>query len=255
MNIVELREDFFKQTISWTDRLQLTGMGYINNLVYCAAKDNGAILNDKKIKYRGFAKQDPRERRKIRVNRRKMREFAKQKTLTVAVPITYTQEYLKKHWRVSDRQRASTRMPYLRDLREMLAEKFELFTFDVFKFGQNPGRMPTLYDGLNLKKALLLYEHLEELYLSKCDRTLESLPAHRGSVMRLIYNWVFKPSTTRPGYRRDVDPDCGWAIENPVELWDRVFDVHFQGFQPMQRGGGLDISSMSKDELDGLLPY
>lgn len=146
-------------------------------------------------------------------------------------------------------------MPYLRDLRQTFAETFELFTFDVFKFGQNPGKMPTLYEALNLRKALLLYEHLEELYLSKCDRTLDSLPSHRGSVVRLIYDWVFKPSISRPGYRRDVDPDCGWLIANPVELWDGVLDIHYQGFQPMQRGGGVDIHGMSQADLDDVIPW
>lgn len=252
-SIVTLRATFYSELQHWSDRRILTAMGYLNNLLYCAAKAAGAILNDRKIRFKGFGK-PPERSKQIRIHRRRMRKLAAQDTVEVTVPITYTQSYLKQFWHMTQKLRASARIKTIREVREELAETFGLFSFEAPKFGKNPGRKSTSYDALDLRKALLMYESLEEIYLARRDRKLEALPRHRGSVMRLLYNWVFRASPTgNRAFRRPGDPDAGTFIDAQPK-YELGPDAYY-GFIPIPKGGGMDIHGMSEDELDGLLPY
>lgn len=111
--------------------------------------------------------------------------------LSIAPCITWLSEYLRQHW-----PRASNSRPSIYKVRRLLAEEFEVFSFE--QKGLIPWRkgerkpMGTPLEHLDLSKGLLLYEVCEQVLLGR-DLTLEDdFPEHRGAVMVRLFNWVFK---------------------------------------------------------------
>jgi len=107
--------------------------------------------------------------------------------------LTYIQDYLRKHWIT-----VSTSLPTLRKIRTFL-EELGIFRVEKQKF---LGTMPTCerhgyqratYHDFDLRLALEVYAQLEKIYLER-GNSFESLPPHRGSFVKRLYDAVFNCS-------------------------------------------------------------
>ncbi|MBW4692222.1 MAG: hypothetical protein KME27_10695 [Lyngbya sp. HA4199-MV5] len=174
------REEVAAIALQWTDKRLIATMGYLNNLLYCAAKAQGVVS-------RGFSKL-------LEIAQSAL--FRLREQVTVTVPITYSEQFLSQHWSGGTFSRSS-----LRSIREQLSTVFGLFEYEKLAFcARQAGdrKQRSTYEAFDVAKALLVYEQLERIY---CDRGLElsTLGRHQGCFCKLLYEAIFIRSA---GFRR-----------------------------------------------------
>lgn len=169
----ELQLEFAAIAGSWSKRQILTVMGVLNAYIYRAAIDTRSLTKEGKL--------HRITKRLIAIAQQGIELF----NLTQQGICTY----LKEHW-----QGANCGKTTIWKIRDLLADVFGLFSYQKQKFQAGEKKRGTAPDieNFDLIKALILYEYLEELYCGWHYQELEGLPKHRGAIVRLVYNAVFK---------------------------------------------------------------
>lgn len=173
-HIQKIGEEIFQIIASWTKRQVLTAMGVLNAYLYRAAIDTLSLKKDGEHHHRT-------------TNRLKV--IARQGVECFNITQQAICSYLKKHW-----AGASSGRTTMWKMRDMLAEVFGIFNYQkqAFKAGDKKrGTAPDI-ESFDMVRALILYEYLEEFYCWRWQAELEDLPKHRGAIVRLLFNAVFK---------------------------------------------------------------
>lgn len=171
--IQELQAEFVELTVYWTKQQVLTVMGVLNAYIYRAAMDTRVLRKDGRLH---------------RVTNRLMaiaHDGIEVFNLTQQGICTY----LKEHW-----PGASCGRTTIWKVRDLLADVFGLFSYQkqAFKAGEKKrGTAPDI-ENFDLVKALILYEHLEELYCTWHHQGFDGLPKHKGAIARLLFDAIFR---------------------------------------------------------------
>jgi hypothetical protein len=181
-------------TRRWSPEKIKTVMGILNILIYRAAKEANLLIQVKKaIKFKNYAQKGFHKvvDNAMAIAARKVKRFrCGMKTVGM---------YLRKFWKG-----ASSGKTTLWKFKNMLAEEFGLFRLEERQFVPGVFGKATVIEDFDLRRSLILYEHLESLlmrYAGDKDYNFgELLPEHNGAVVMLLFNRIFHGVA---GYRRE----------------------------------------------------
>jgi len=172
--IQDIGEEIFQVVAGWTKRQVLTAMGVLNAYLYRAAIDTRSLKKEGEHQHQ---------------TTNRLKAIARQGVECFNITQQAICTYLKEHW-----VGASSGRTTMWKVRDMLAEVFGIFSYQKQVFepgGTKRGTAPDI-ESFDMVKALILYEYLEEFYCSRWHAELEDLPKHRGAIVRLLFNAVFK---------------------------------------------------------------
>jgi hypothetical protein len=145
--------------------------------------------------------------------------------VTVSIPVTHWQDYLKRFW-----VDACNSQPILRKLRDKFAE-MGLFSFTKQRAGTT--RKPPELQHVDVVKVLLLYELLED-ELKQRDYTIQDIGvytdsngeqrSHKGAVMKALYEAILSVA-----YRRKE------PLQHLVEIVEEVPEAVWTDIQERSR--------------------
>lgn len=172
--IAEIQAEYAQVVCFWTKRQVLTVMGVLNAYLYRAAMDTRAIKKDGRL-HRG-------------TNR--LRAIAQQGIESFNLTQQALCTYLSKHWEGANKSRTT-----IWKVRDLLVDlglfQYQKQTFKKAETGDARATAPDI-ENLDVVKVLILYEYLEELYCNWHGQGFEALPKHRGALMRMLFNAIFR---------------------------------------------------------------
>lgn len=171
-------------TKRWSKEKILTTLGFLNTLIYRAAKEMKLLVQVKKA----FRKKNYQQSGFHRVTDQ-VKTIAARGIKSFRCGMQATSLYLKKFW-----EGASTSRTQLWKTKKMLSEVFGLFTCEERTFKAGQWGKATVIQDFDFAGALLLYEHLEDLlrrhYADEKDG-FDGLPEHKGAIVVLLFNKFF----------------------------------------------------------------
>ncbi|MGI0488857.1 hypothetical protein ACN4EK_25885 [Pantanalinema rosaneae CENA516] len=157
----------------WTNGKLLATLGFLNNLLYCAAKQLDVFAIS------AFPK-------RTQVCADRVHHLLEPISLTV--PVTYSAKFLDTFWGA----KATTSASSVRRIRDALSTMFGLFTYEKQAGPSNHTGQPwqrATYHNFDIPKALVVYEQLEKTWIAR--EGFDSLPKHKGFSCKLLYDAVF----------------------------------------------------------------
>jgi hypothetical protein len=168
----------------WSKEKILTTMGLLNILIYRAAREMKVLVQVKKAFRTKTYKQSGFHRVVENIGQALSRGVRKFRCGMQTVAL-----YLKTYWKGANTGRTT-----LWKTKKMLSDTFNLFTCEERKFKAGQWGQATVIQNFNFAKALLLYEHLENLlrqHYGEEKDGFDGLPEHKGAIISLVFNKFF----------------------------------------------------------------